>query len=184
MEVLHKPDLVVVDHRGVIRGYVDGTKPDEVQELEHFVKRLVQAKYLPSINAALNGTSGLLLILGYAFVRRRFIGAHKATMLAALGSSALFLACYLYYHFAVLDGTPTRFNGEGAMRTVYLAILLSHTILAVVVAPMALRVTYLGLRNRIVNHRVLARWTLPAWLYVSITGVVVYWMLYHLYPPV
>ena len=98
--------------------------------------------------------------------------------------SAAFLGCYLYYHLAVLDGQPTRFTGEGPVRYIYLGILLSHTLLAAAVAPLALRVTYLGLRNRLGRHTALARWTLPLWLYVSVTGVVVYWMLYHLYPPV
>ena len=126
----------------------------------------------------------MLLLLGYAAIRGRRVLIHQTCMLAALAVSAVFLTSYLYYHFAVLDGQPTRFSGEGAVRTLYLAILLSHTLLAVAVAPLALRVTYLGLRNRLARHITLARWTLPLWLYVSITGVVVYWMLYHLYPPV
>ena len=111
------------------------------------------------------------------------LGIDKACMLAALLVSGLFLGSYLYYHFAVLNGQPTRFGGEGVVRLVYLLILLSHTLLAVAVAPLALRVTYLGLRNRLGRHMALARWTLPLWLYVSVTGVVVYWMLYQLYPP-
>ncbi|HYV36294.1 MAG TPA: DUF420 domain-containing protein [Gemmataceae bacterium] len=183
-EVTHTPRFLVVDHRGVIRGYIDGTNPAEVEQLEGFVKQLVQAKYLPTINAALNGSCGVLLLLGYIFIRARWILAHKIAMLTALAVSAIFLGCYLYYHFAVLDGRPTTFSGEGTIRSVYMAILLSHTLLAIGVAPMALRVTYLGLRNRLASHKSLARWTLPAWLYVSVTGVVVYWMLYHLYPPV
>jgi protein SCO1/2/putative membrane protein len=183
-EVDHTPNFMIVDHRGTIRGYADGLKPDEVRRLETFVKQLVQAKYLPTINAALNGTCGVLLVLGYALIRRRWLTAHKAVMLAALGVSAVFLGCYLYYHFAVLDGRPTRFSGEGAVRYTYLGILLSHTLLAVAVAPLALRVTYLGLRDRLAAHMFLARITLPLWIYVSITGVVVYVMLYHLYPPV
>jgi protein SCO1 len=184
MEMIHTPNLMVVDHRGVIRGYVNGLEPDEVERLKACVKRLIQAKYLPTINASLNGGSGVLLVLGFLFIKTRMVLVHKVCMLLALAVSAAFLGCYVYYHFAVLDGQPTQFSGEGAVRPVYYAILLSHIVLAVVVTPLALRVTYLGLRNRLARHVALARWTLPVWLYVSVTGVVVYWMLYHLYPPV
>ena len=183
-EVLHSKSFLVVDHRGVIRGYVDGTNRDEVARLEDAVGRLVQAKYFPAVNAGLNATCGALLVLGYFLIKARRILAHKICMLAAVAVSAAFLACYLYYHFAVLDGQPTRFTGEGPVRYIYLGILVSHTLLAAAVAPLALRVTYLGLRDRLGRHVALARWTLPVWLYVSVTGVVVYWMLYHLYPPV
>lgn len=182
-EVTHTPTVLVIDHRGVIRGYIDGRDPEQVGRLEGFVKQLVQAKYFPTINAGLNASCGVLLVLGFVFVKKRWIGIHKACMLAALVVSGVFLGCYLYYHFAVLDGHPTTFTGEGPVRFLYFGILLSHTLLAVAVAPLALRVTYLGLRNRLARHMALARWTLPVWLYVSITGVVVYWMLYHLYPP-
>jgi putative membrane protein len=137
---------------------------------------------LPSVNATLNGTSAVLLLAGYAAIRQRKIGIHKTCMLTALVVSAVFLAFYLYYHLIVRQGQPTRFTGEGAMRLVYLAVLGSHTILAVVTAPLAIFTAYLGLRDRIDKHRRIARWTLPIWLYVSLTGVVVYWMLYHLYP--
>ncbi len=182
-EVNHTPTFLVVDHRGTIRGYVDGRDSAEVGRLEGFVKQLVQAKYFPSINAGLNAACGVLLILGYAFIRGRWIVAHKISMLAAVVVSAVFLGCYLYYHIVVQDGKPTSFSGEGPVRYLYLGILLSHTVLAIAVAPAALRLTYLGLRNRLASHVRLARWTLPIWLYVSVTGVVVYWMLYHLYPP-
>jgi putative membrane protein len=137
---------------------------------------------LPSVNAALNGASALLLIAGYKAIRARAIMLHKACMLTALVVSMLFLASYLYYHLAVKKGEPTRFTGEGAARFVYFGILLSHTFLAVAVAPMALFTAYQGLRNNLIRHIRIARWTLPIWLYVSITGVVVYFMLYHLYP--
>ena len=183
LEVNHTPTFLVVDHHGVIRGYVDGRDNAEVGRLEGFVKQLVQAKYFPSINAGLNATCGVLLILGFAFIRGRWVVAHKICMLAAVVVSAVFLSCYLYYHIVVQDGKPTSFGGEGPIRYLYLGILLSHTVLAIAVAPAALRLTYLGLRNRLASHMRLARWTLPIWLYVSVTGVVVYWMLYHLYPP-
>ena len=182
-EVIHTPNLMIVDHRGTIRGYANGQSPEDVEHLQEFVGQLVLAKYFPTINAGLNASCGVLLVVGFVLIRTRHILAHKVCMLSALAVSAVFLGSYLYYHFAVLDGHPTRFAGEGPARYAYLGILLSHTLLAVLVAPLALRVTYLGLRNRLANHRLLARWTLPLWLYVSVTGVVVYWMLYHLYPP-
>jgi uncharacterized membrane protein YozB (DUF420 family) len=178
----HSFNLVVVDQRGRIRGYIDGRDPDNLPRLEHRVWELVQAKYLPAVNAVLNGMCAVLLVLGYVLIRGRFVLLHKVFMLAALAVSALFLASYLYYHFAVLRGEPTRFSGEGWIRPVYFGVLLSHTVLAVAVAPLALTITYLGLRDRLARHVRLARWTLPLWLYVSVTGVVVYWMLYRLYP--
>ena len=138
---------------------------------------------LPAVNATLNATSGLLLVVGRAAISRLKVGVHKTCMLTALGVSAAFLASYLYYHIVVRHGQPTRFTGEGAARLVYFTVLLSHTVLAVTVAPLALITAYLGLRDRIDKHRRLARWTYPIWLYVSVTGVIVYWMLYHLYPP-
>lgn len=138
---------------------------------------------LPAVNAGLNSACAVLLVLGYVAVRTGRVRLHKACMLGALGVSAVFLGSYLYYHFAVKFGRPTRFVGPDEVRAVYLAVLVSHTILAVVVAPLAVVTAVLGLRDRISSHARLARWTLPLWLYVSVTGVVVYWMLYRLYPP-
>jgi protein SCO1/2/putative membrane protein len=182
-EILHAFKFMIVDQNGKIRGYVDGTDPDEVERLAHRVEELVLAKYFPSINAGLNALSGILLLLGFAAVRLRWITLHKAFMLAALVVSGLFLACYLYYHFALTHGRPTLFSGPDWARIVYYVVLGTHTLLAIVVAPLALVTTYLGLSNRLRRHMAMARWTLPLWLYVSATGVVVYWMLYHLYPP-
>jgi putative membrane protein len=138
---------------------------------------------LPAVNATLNGTSALLLMAGYAAIRRLRVGIHKTCMLTALGVSAAFLASYLYYHIVVRHGQPTTFTAEGAPRLIYRAILYSHMVLAVATVPLAIITAYLGLRDRIDKHRRLARWTYPIWLYVSVTGVLVYWMLYHLYPP-
>ena len=137
---------------------------------------------LPAVNATLNGISALLLMSGYAAIRRQKITVHKTCMLSALAVSTVFLASYLYYHFVVRGGKPTAFTGEGGIRLIYFGVLGSHTILAVMTAPLAIFTASLGLRDRIDKHRRIARWTLPIWLYVSITGVVVYWMLYHLYP--
>jgi uncharacterized membrane protein YozB (DUF420 family) len=132
---------------------------------------------LPALNASLNALSAVLLLLGYACIRRRRIAAHRAFMLAAVTSSTLFLVSYLVYHFQV---GSVRFRGEGTIRTVYLAILASHTVLAVVVVPLVLTALYRAWKGRFEDHRRIARVTLPIWAYVSVTGVVVYWMLYRL----
>jgi putative membrane protein len=144
---------------------------------------MIAPEDLPALNAVLNGTCALLLITGYGLIRRRQVLAHQVCMLTALAVSAAFLASYLYYHLVVRRGEPTRFVGPEAVRAFYLAVLLSHTVLAVAVAPLALVTAYLGLTGQLGRHVRLARWTLPIWLYVSVTGVVVYWMLYRLYPP-
>jgi len=132
---------------------------------------------LPTLNAALNGTSALLLVCGYRFIRRREITAHRICMIAACAVSALFLISYLAYHYQV--GT-VRFPGSGWLRGLYLTVLLSHTLLAALVPPLAIMTLWRAVAERFDKHRRLARWTLPIWLYVSITGVIVYWMLYHL----
>ena|SRR5438132_5006152 len=138
---------------------------------------------LPSVNATLNGISAVLLVVGHAAIRRGRVVVHKRCMLTALTVSVLFLTSYLYYHIIVRHGQATRFTGEGAARLVYYPILWSHMALAAATAPLAIFTAYLGLRDRIDRHRRVARWTYPIWLYVSVTGVIVYWMLYHLYPP-
>jgi putative membrane protein len=134
---------------------------------------------LPTVNAVLNATSAVLLGLAYRFIRRRRVSAHRATMLAAVGTSVLFLASYLTYH--AIAGVH-RFQTPGAVRTVYLAILGTHTVLAAVIVPLVLITLIRGLRGRFVKHRRIARWTWPLWMYVSVTGVVIYLMLYHLDP--
>jgi putative membrane protein len=135
---------------------------------------------LPSLNAFLNASSALLVLLAYRAVRRREIETHRALMLAASATSAVFLVSYLTYHARV---GSVHFTATGAPRAIYFAILVSHTILAAATLPLVARTLYLGLRRRDDRHRKIARWTLPIWLYVSVTGVVVYVMLYHLYPP-
>jgi uncharacterized membrane protein YozB (DUF420 family) len=135
---------------------------------------------LPAVNAFLNATSACLLLLGYRAIRGLKIERHRALMLSAAATSTLFLVSYITYHARV---GSMRFTGQGLMRTVYFAILISHTILAIVVVPLVLRTLYLGLRRRDDRHRRVARITFPLWLYVSVTGVIVYWMLYRLYPP-
>jgi uncharacterized membrane protein YozB (DUF420 family) len=132
---------------------------------------------LPLLNACLNGTSALLLLAGYLSIRSRRIAAHRFFMLSALATSALFLVSYLYYHFQV-GHVP--FRGTGLLRGAYFGILLSHTLLALVTVPLALVTVSRALKERFGPHRRIARITLPIWGYVSVTGVVVYWMLYQL----
>lgn len=131
---------------------------------------------LPLVNALLNGTSASLLSAGYYFVRHKNIPAHRRCMLLALCSSLLFLISYLTYHFQV---GSVRYQGAGWTRLVYFSILLTHTILAAVIVPMVLVTVTRALKGRYDRHRRIARWTLPLWLYVSVTGVIIYWMLYH-----
>jgi len=132
---------------------------------------------LPGVNATLNTLSAVLLVLGWRAVRLGRKDVHRRCMIAALVCSALFLASYLTYHFR---HGATRYQGEGAVRVVYFAILISHTILAAVNLPMVIVTVVLAARGRFERHRRIARWTLPIWLYVSITGVLVYLMLYRL----
>ncbi len=132
---------------------------------------------LPTLNASLNALSALLLLLGYACIRTGRRDAHRAFMLAAFASSTLFLGSYLVYHFQV-GSVP--FRGQGLLRTVYFTILISHTVLAVAVVPLVLTTLFRAARGRFEAHRRIARVTFPIWAYVSVTGVVVYWMLYRL----
>lgn len=132
----------------------------------------------PTVNATLNAASAILLLVAYRAIRRLEIEKHRRWMLAAATTSAVFLVSYLVYHARV---GSVRFAGVGTVRAVYFTILGSHTVLAVLVLPLVLRTLYLGLKRRDDRHRRIARWTFPVWLYVSVTGVVVYVMLYHLY---
>ena len=133
---------------------------------------------LPAVNATLNGISAVLLLIGYALIRRRRIEQHRRVMIAAFATSTLFLICYVIYH-ANVGSRP--FTGQGPIRNVYFFILITHIVLAAFVPPMALVTLVRGLRSRFDQHARLARWTLPIWLYVSVTGVIVYVMLYQLY---
>jgi len=132
---------------------------------------------LPTLNAALNTTSAVLLLTGWRLIRRGRRDAHRRAMLAALATSTLFLVSYLAYHFQV---GSVRFTGQGPIRTVYFAILVSHTVLAAAIVPLVLLTLARALRGRFEAHRALARVTAPLWLWVSVSGVAVYWMLYRL----
>lgn len=133
---------------------------------------------LPALNAGLNALSGSLLGVGYAMIRRGRVKAHKAFMLAAVGVSTLFLVSYVVYHY---HAGSTRFPGTGWVRTLYLSILVTHAVLAAAVIPLAAVTLVRAWREDFPSHRRIARWTLPIWFYVSVTGVIIYVMLYHLY---
>ena len=138
---------------------------------------MIEARDLPALNAVLNATAAGLLICGYALIRRRRIKVHKRVMLAAFTVSVAFLVSYLVYHYQV---GSVRFQKTGLIRAVYLSILLTHTVLAALVPPLAVLTLRNAFRERFDRHRRLARWTLPVWLYVSLTGVIIYWMLYRM----
>lgn len=137
--------------------------------------------FLPTLNAILNATSGILITIGFFLIRRKRIAAHRACMIGAVVSSSLFLISYLVYHVGFKAGV-SRFTGTGWIRPVYYGILISHTILAITIVPLIAVTLTRALRGRFILHRRIARWTFPMWLYVSVTGVIVYLMLYHLYP--
>jgi uncharacterized membrane protein YozB (DUF420 family) len=132
---------------------------------------------LPAVNASLNALATVLLVVGWFLIRAGKRAAHKAVMLSACTVSALFLVSYLVYHYNV---GSVRFTGEGVARTIYFTVLISHTILAAAVPVLAVLALVFAFRQRFQAHKRIARWTLPIWLYVSVTGVVVYWMLYQL----
>ncbi len=140
----------------------------------------VAAQYaiFPVINASLNAASAVLLVTGHGMIKRGRMATHRALMFAAVMTSSLFLASYLYYH-AHVGSVP--FQGHGWSRRVYFTILISHTILALTIVPLAIITLSRALRGRFDRHRAIARWTYPLWLYVSVTGVVIYFMLYHLF---
>lgn len=139
---------------------------------------------LAHINAALNATATVLLVLGFVQIKRGRERAHMWTMLAAFGVSVVFLICYLAYHVWPVGAQATPFQGQGPIRSAYYAILISHIILAMLVPALAAVTIYLGLRDQRAKHLRIAKLTFPIWLYVSITGVIVYYMLYQLYPRV
>lgn len=137
-----------------------------------------QYAIFPIINATLNGTSAVLLLAGHSLIKRGRMAAHRAVMLTALVTSTLFLVSYLYYHWHV---GSVRFQGQGWSRLVYFAVLISHTVLAAAIVPLVIITLSRALRGRFDRHRAIARWTYPLWLYVSVTGVVIYLMLYKLF---
>lgn len=140
---------------------------------------------LPAVNASLNGLSAIFLTAGFMFIRRKNISAHKRCMISAFVTSCVFLVCYLTYHTylgVVLHQGPTRFENPLWFRPYYLAILLTHTVLAMVIVPMILITLSRAFREKFDKHKKIARWTWPIWMYVSVTGVLVYLLLYQIFP--
>jgi putative membrane protein len=140
---------------------------------------------LPVVNATLNGLSAIFLTLGFIFIKRGNKIAHRNCMITAFCTSAVFLVCYLTYHTylaVVLHRGPTRFIDPAWFRPIYLTILISHTILAAAIVPMILITLSRALKERFDRHKVIARWTWPLWMYVSVTGVVIYLLLYQIFP--
>ena len=135
--------------------------------------------FLPTLNAILNATSGVLVLIGFIMIRRRNVAAHRACMTAAVVVSIIFLISYVIYHYNV---GATRFTGTGLARPFYFVILISHTILAATIVPFVVVTLRRALKGEFARHLKIARWTFPMWMYVSVTGVIVYFMLYHLYP--
>jgi uncharacterized membrane protein YozB (DUF420 family) len=132
---------------------------------------------LPAVNASLNALATVLLVSGWIFIRRRNQTAHRACMVGALAASALFLTSYLVYHY---HAGSRPFTGTGPIRTVYFTVLITHVVLAAAIVPLVLMTVTRAVRGAFPRHRAIARWTLPLWLYVSVTGVIVYWMLYRM----
>jgi uncharacterized membrane protein YozB (DUF420 family) len=139
---------------------------------------MIDYSVLPAVNATLNATSGVFLLAGYVMIKRREIQAHRNAMLAAFASSTLFLISYVVYHY---HAGSRPFPGSGAIRLVYFAILITHVLLAMVILPLAISTLTKGLRGQYVRHKRVAKWTFPLWMYVSVTGVIVYLMLYQMY---
>lgn len=139
------------------------------------------AQALPAINATLNAASGVLLLTAYILIKRKRIAQHRRFMLAACYTSLAFLCCYVLNHY-LRHGVVTRFKGTGVIRSIYFTILTTHTFLAIVIVPMAIVTVWNGLKMRVPVHRRIARWTFPLWMYVSVTGVLVYFFLYQWFP--
>ena len=136
---------------------------------------------LAPLNAFLNATAFVLLVAGFVFIKRRQVAAHRACMISALVVSAIFLTSYLTYHYHVGE---VRFSGTGWVRPLYFLILIPHIALAGLIVPLALATAYFALKARFLTHKKIARWTWPLWIYVSVTGVIIYIMLYRLYTPI
>ena len=140
---------------------------------------MITLDQFPALNASLNALTAVFLAAGFFFVRNKQINAHRNAMTCALLTSTIFLSCYLYYHF--YHGA-TRFGTPGWPKTIYFTILISHTILAVVVLPLIIAAVYYAIRGQFETHKKFTRWAWPIWMYVSVTGVVIYFLLYQIYP--
>ena len=176
----HTQKMVLVDERGIIRGYYDGLEEDGLRMLRqdaHSLITIMPLRIFPPLNACLNGAAFCLLLAGYIFIRQKKVMPHKVCMLTAFGTSGVFLCSYLYYH-AYSGSTP--FQGAGVVRTIYFTILITHSVLAAAVPVLAIIAIYRAFKGQIDKHARIARWALPIWMYVSVTGVTIYWMLYRM----
>jgi len=178
--ILHSDRFVLVDKYGRSRGSVSTSDGEAMARLEAEVRRLlaepaIPVAKLPALNACLNGASAILLLCGLGFIKAKKVGWHKACMLAALVTSTLFLSSYLTAHHFL---GATAFLGQGWIRPFYFTLLSTHTVLAALIVPLAMVTLYFAFREQFDRHRAIARWTLPLWLYVSVTGVIIYFMLY------
>jgi protein SCO1/2/putative membrane protein len=176
--IIHSDRLVIVDRYGRSRGSYTTSTMEGMGEMEAQLARVLAepelpVRKLPAVNASLNGAAGVFLMIGLVFIKAKKPGAHKACMLAALACSTIFLVSYLTAHH-YLGSTPY----QGGSRTLYFSILISHTVLAALVVPLALVTVYRAFQADFARHRAIATWTFPIWLYVSVTGVVIYFMLY------
>ena len=184
LAISHSSLLVAIDGDGQIRGYYDGADPRAtdaaIARMRYLAGDRSGLSRLPLLNATLNAIAAALLLLGYIAIKRGLRERHAVLMQSAFAVSAAFLTSYLVYHFAVVpaQGGPVQFGGDGAMRTVYFVILATHVVGAIVNLPMVLRTLWLARKERWDAHRRLARRTFPLWMYVSVTGVLVYWLLY------
>lgn len=177
--VFHSALFALVDEEGRIRGYYDGTDPQRVAQLHKDLPRLLKKKsppVLPTINATLNALAGVFLLLGFLAIRRKDHLAHRKAMIAAFVCSALFLCTYLYYHMTT--HAITRYAGEGWLKGLYFFVLGTHTPLAAVIVPFILIALWHAFSGDFKKHTAITRWLLPVWGYVSVTGVVIYLMLY------
>lgn len=183
-DVAHSERLVLVAPGNRVAGYFDATDPQAVRDLVGRAKALGRpaapawAGRLPAVNASLNATATALLLAAWGLIRTRHVRGHIACMIAALAVSALFLGCYLVYHGTIGGGVP--FRGVGPVRLLYFTILLSHVVLAAVIVPLIAATVWRAWKRRWSDHARIAALTFPVWLYVSVTGVVVYWMLYRM----
>jgi protein SCO1/2/putative membrane protein len=178
-EIRHSSRLALVAPGNTLIGYFDSEDPTDIKNLVAQARQTSRpwVAVLPHLNAALNASSAVLLLIGWFLILRKKTRAHITAMIAALITSAIFLACYLVYHAQV---GSVRFQSTGPTRLLYFTILISHTVLAIVIVPLIILAVIAAIRKRFHTHARLTRVTLPVWLYVSVTGVIVYWMLYHL----
>ncbi|HZM03242.1 MAG TPA: DUF420 domain-containing protein [Candidatus Saccharimonadales bacterium] len=181
---IHSEKFVLLDKLGRVRGYFDGGEAGVVAEVLAAANTVAHETLtlhdLPVVNATLNGLCAILLTFGYIFIRRKNVHAHRFCMVSAFITSVIFLICYLTYHIFIHH--VTRFHNPAWFRPIYLTILLTHTILAIVIVPLILISLSRALKARFALHKQIARWTWPLWMYVSVTGVIVYLILYQIFP--